>query len=84
MLNINFDYDWLIGEGVNYMMHTSIIFNGGKQLVIPFEYRRLLVVARTKRMLGRLVSDFPPSTCMTKLNLLFTTAEFQVTVIRLT
>ena len=81
MLNINFDYDCLIGEGVNYMTHTSIIFNGENTFVIPFEYRRLLVAARTKRMLGRLVSEFPPSTCMTKLNSLFTTAEFKVTVI---
>ena len=46
MLNINFDYDWLIGEGVNYMTHTSIIFNGENTFVIPFEYRRLLASFR--------------------------------------
>ena len=32
MLNINFNYDWLIDEGANCITRTSIIFNGQKRL----------------------------------------------------
>ena len=53
MLNIDFDYDWLIGEGVKII--TSIILNGRKHLSHSHMGRRFLAAARTKRLLRRLV-----------------------------
>ena len=52
MLNINLDYDWIMGEGANYK--TSIILNGRKQICHSHLRRRFSFPARTKRLLRRL------------------------------
>jgi hypothetical protein len=40
MLNINLDYDWIMGESANYKM--SIILNGRKQICHSHLGRRFL------------------------------------------
>ena len=40
MLNINLDYDWIMGDGANY--RTSIILNGRKQICHSHLGRRFL------------------------------------------
>jgi hypothetical protein len=66
MLSVNLDYDWIMGEGVNYK--TSIILNGRKNFVMVnwagvSSNDALSSPARTKRLLGRLAARLNLSTC---------------------
>ena len=52
ILNINFDYDWLIGKGANYI--TSITLSGRKHIFHGRLGKCFLAAAHAKRLPGRL------------------------------